>query len=395
MTNERIHDFDEIVVRRGSDCKKYNPGLYGEDVLPMWIADTDFKVPAPVAEAAINRASHEVFGYPYELPEFNEAVKEWMKKRHDWDINEEWVEFVTGVVPAAIFAIQGFTNPGDKIVVLTPLYPPLREAIVDNGRQLITSSFIEKNNYYTIDFNDLKNKLKDPRTRMFILCNPHNPVGRVFTEEELRRIGELCLKYNVMVFADEIHSDIVYKGYKHIPFASLSPEFADITITSLNPGKTFNVAGVRTAAVIISNPEIMNRFLIVRKNNKAMGRTVFGQNIFIACYKHCEYYADQLIPYLESNVDYVCNYIKENVPSIKFRKPEGLYLLWLDCRELGLSQDELINLFVKEGKIAMNSGSTFGIEGEGFVRMNVAVPKSVVEEGMKRIEKAVNSLKNR
>lgn len=394
MNTERIHDFDEIVNRRGSDCKKYNPNEYSEGVLPMWIADTDFKVPTPVAEAARSRAFHEVFGYPYELPEFNLVVKEWMEKRHNWNIKDEWVEFVTGVVPAAIFAIQGFTNPGDKILVQTPLYPPLREAVVDNGRQLITSSFIEEDNYYTIDFNDLEEKLADSRTKMFILCNPHNPVGRVFTKEELKRIGELCVKHNVMVFADEIHADIVYKGHKHIPFASLSPQFADITITSLNPGKTFNVAGVRTAAVIISNPDIMNRFLIVRKNNKAMGRTVFGQNVFIACYRDCEYYADQLISYLESNVDYVYNYIKENIPSIKFEKPEGLYLLWLDCRKLGLNQDELMKLFVEKGNIAMNSGSSFGVEGEGFVRINIAVPKSVVEEGMKRIERAVNSLKN-
>lgn len=392
MKNERMHNFDEIVNRRGSDCKKYNPSVCSDENLPMWIADMDFKVPAPVEEAAKLRAEHPVFGYPCELPEFNLSVKKWIKKRHDWDIEEGWVEFVTGVVPAAIFAIQGFTNPGDKVVVQTPLYPPLREAVVDNGRQLITSPFVEEDNYYTIDFEDLEKKLADSRTKMFILCNPHNPVGRVFTEEELKKIGELCIKHDVMVFSDEIHADIVYSGYKHIPFASLSSEFADITITSLNPGKTFNVAGVRTGAVIISNPRVMERFLVVRKNNKAMGRTVFGQNVFIACYKECEYYVNQLIPYLEANVNFVDNYIKENIPSIKFRKPEGLYLLWLDCRELKLSQEDLMKLFKEKGKITLNCGSTFGVEGNGYVRINIAAPRAVVEDGLNRIKAAVEGL---
>lgn len=392
MSERLVHDFSEYVDRRGSDCKKYNPGQYGEDVLPMWIADTDFKVPAPVAEAARARAAHEAFGYPYELPEFNQSVKHWMKVRHGWDIEEGWIEFVTGVVPAAIFAIRAFTNAGDKVLVQTPLYSPLREAVVDNGRHLITSPFIENDGYYSIDFKDFEKKLSDPRTRMFILCNPHNPVGRVFTEEELTKIGELCIKHNVIVFNDEIHADIVYKGHKHIAFAGLSEEIADITITSLNPGKTFNVAGVRTAAVIISNKDLMNRFIIERKNAKGMGRTVFGQNVFIACYKHGEYYADQLVEYLEDNLDYVYNYIKENIPQIKFRKPEGLYLLWLDCRGLELSQDELVKLFTEKGKIGLNSGTSFGVEGTGFMRLNIAVPRVTLEEGLKRVKTAVDSL---
>lgn len=392
MSENLVHDFDEYLDRRGSDCKKYNPKQYAEDVLPMWIADTDFRVPAPVAEMARKRAAHEAFGYPYELSEFNEAVKEWMKKRHNWDIKEEWVDFVTGVVPAAIFTIRAFTNAGDKILIQTPLYSPLREAVLDNGRQLITSPFIEKDGYYTIDFEDFEKKLADPRTTMFILCNPHNPVGRVFTREELTKIGELCVKHNVVVFNDEIHADIVYSKYKHVPFASISPEIADITITSLNPGKTFNVAGVRTAAVIISNERLREKFIISRKNNKAMGRTVFGQNIFIACYKKCEYYADQLVKYLEANLEYTKKYLEENVPMIKLTKHEGLYLLWLDCRALGLSQDELIKLFVEKGKIGMNSGTEFGVEGTGFMRLNIAVPRVTLEEGMKRIKTAVDSL---
>lgn len=393
MSEKLIHDFDEYLDRRGSDCKKYNPGQYAADVLPMWIADTDFRVPAPVAEAARNRASHEAFGYPYELPAFNTSVKSWMKKRHDWDIQEDWVEFVTGVIPAAIFAIRAFTNEDDKVLVQTPLYPPLREAVVDNGRELITSPFIETDGYYTIDFEDFEKKLADPKTKMFLLCNPHNPVGRVFTKEELTKIGELCVKHGVLIFNDEIHADIVFGENKHTAFASLSEDFANITITSLNPGKTFNVAGVRTAAVIISNKDLMDRFILERKSAKAMGRTVFGQNVFVACYEHGEYYADQLVEYLEGNLDYAYNYIKDNVPLIKFNKPEGLYLLWLDCREFGLSQEELVKLFTEEGKIGLNSGTSFGVEGTGFMRLNMAVPRATLEEGLKRIKAAADSLK--
>lgn len=392
MTKELVHNFDEFVDRRDSDCKKFNPGKFSEEVLPMWIADTDFKVAAPVAEAARERAAHEAFGYPYELPAFNTSVQGWMKRRHQWDIDPESVEFVTGVVPAAIFAIQAFTHPGDEIVVMTPLYSPLREAVVDNGRYLVTNPYIlEEDGSYSIDFEDFEKKIAQPRVRMFILCNPHNPGGKVLTREELERIGELCLKHNVMVFADEIHADIVFSGHKHIPFASLSKEISDITITSLNPGKSFNVAGVRTAAVIIENKDVMDKFIITRKNNKAMGRTVFGQNVFIACYEKGDYYVDQEVEYLEENIKYLDQFIKENIPEIKFHKPESTYLMWLNCRELNLPQNELMDLFTHEGKLGMNNGTDFGIEGTGFVRMNIAVPKEVLKEGCNRLKTAVDS----
>jgi len=394
MTN-RVHNFDEVYDRRGSDCKKYNPGRFAEDVLPMWIADTDFRVPEPVIEAARKRASHEAFGYPYELPAFNTAVKSWMQRRHQWDISEQAVEFVTGVVPAAIFAIRELTRPGDFIALMTPLYSPLQEAVRDNGRYIAENKLIETDGYFTIDFEDLEKQLAHPRTTMLILCNPHNPVGRVFTKDELLKIGELCLKHHVWVFSDEIHADIVFSGHKHIPFASLSAEFSDITITSLNPGKSFNVAGVRTAAVIIENQQLMERFIVSRKNNKAMGRTVFGQNIFIACYEHCEYYIDQEIPYIERNIDYVKQFIDDNIPEINFIKPEATYLLWLDCRSLQLPQNELITLFEVDGKLGLNNGADFGEAGEGHVRMNVAVPRATVEEGCRRLLAAIESYRQK
>ncbi|MBG9979751.1 pyridoxal phosphate-dependent aminotransferase [Facklamia sp. DSM 111018] len=397
MTNKI--NFDEVNNRRGSDCKKFNPNLYDETVLPMWIADTDFKVPKEVAEVANNRNAHELYGYPYELPEFNESVKGWMKRRHDWEIDNSHVEFAFGVVPACIYLIQEFTQPGDNIVLLTPLYSPLREAVVDNGRILLNSSMEYKQGNYEINWEDFEAKLSNSKTRMLILCNPHNPGGKVFTKDELLKIGKLCLENNILIFSDEIHADIIYEDNKHIPIASLSKEISDITVTSLNPGKSFNVAGVRTAAVIISNKNIMTRYILSRKRNKAMGRTVMGQNVFIACYKYGDEYIDQEVQYLEMNMEFAVKFIEENIPELKAYKQQATYLLWIDCNGLNLSQEELMDLFEKEGKIAMNSGLSFGKEGNGFVRLNFAVPRPILEEGCNRLLRAVeyhrsNSLNN-
>ena len=386
-----VHNFDEVYDRRGSDCKKYNPGKFPAEVLPMWIADTDFRCPAPAIEAAKKRLEHEAFGYPYELPEFNSSVKHWQKVRHGWDIEEKWVENAWGVIPAFTYIVREFANPGDQILCHTPLYSPLRESVRDNGRELVSLSMINTDNHYTIDFDAFEKALQSKKARMYILCNPHNPTGRVFTEEELRKIGDLCKKYKVLVFSDEIHGDIIYEGYKHIPFASLSPEYADFTITGINPGKTFNVAGIRTGAVIISNPEIMKRFIIARQASKGLGRTVVGQQVFIACYQECEYYVDQLVPYLQANMEYAYNFIKDRLPEIKMSKPEGMYLLWMDCRSLGLSQADLMKLFAEVGKIGLNSGTEFGPEGTGYARLNIAVPRATLEEGMHRVETAIKS----
>ncbi len=388
-----VHDFDEYVERRNTDSKKYGSGDFSEDVLPMWIADTDFRSPEPVVKTAIERASHGLFGYPYDTEEFNEVVKNWMVKRHNWAIETKDIAFVSGVVHGALYTLDAFTNQGDKVVCLTPLFGPLQSIVEENGRHIVKSSMIEKNGFYTIDFEDLETKLKDPRVSMFILCNPHNPVGRVFTVEELEKIGNLCLENDVIIFNDEVHADIVFSGSKHVSIPSISKELSQITVTGMNPGKTFNVGGIRTASVIIQNPKMMEKFLIARKKHKGLGRTVFGQNIFISCYRDCEYYVNQMVDYIEKNIDYVKSYIDENIKEIKFRKPEGMYLLWLDCRKLNLTQEQLMNLFKEEGKIGMNSGTSFGVEGTGFVRLNVAVPRTVLEEGMKRIKKAVDSLK--
>lgn len=387
------HDFDQYIERRNTDSKKYESGDFKEDVLPMWIADTDFKSPKEAIEAALKRAEHGVFGYPHDLEEFNEVVVSWMDRRHDWEIKVDDVLFVGGVVHGAQYAIDAFTNPGDKIVCLTPLFGPLQKIVRDNGRHILGSEMIEDDGYYKIDFEDLEIKLKDPRVSMFILCNPHNPVGRVFTREELEKIGKLCLENDVLIFNDEVHGDIVLFENKHVPIPSVSREISQISITGINPGKTFNVGGMRTAAVIIENPKIREKFLIAREKFRGEERSIFGQNMFIACYRDCEYYVDQMLEYIEGNIEYVEEYMKKNIEEISFKRPEGMYLLWLDCRKLNLEQEDLMKLFEKEGKIGMNDGRSFGEEGRGFVRLNIAVPRVTLEEAMKRIERAVRSLR--
>ncbi|WP_371380053.1 MalY/PatB family protein [Sporomusa aerivorans] len=384
-----IHNFDEFIDRRGTECKKWD--TYGEDVIPMWIADTDFKCPQPVVDAMIKRAEHGIYGYPINTHQFHEAIANWQRKRFGWDVDAEWVEYTPAVVPAIIFALRAFTQPGDHVVLQMPAYHPFHQIIPDNGRLIAANELQLRDGRYVIDFEDLERKLSHPRARMFLLCNPHNPVGRCFTREELLTIGNLCLKHDVLVVADEIHADIVY-GQKHIPFATLSAECANNCIVCVNPSKTFNIAGVRTGAAIIPNKILRERFHESVANNKAYGRTVFGTLPVEVAYNECDYYADQLMTYLQGNLDYLLQYFAERIPAIKVIKPEATYLLWLDCRALAMPPDELQRFFLEQAKVALNEGSTFGKSGTGFMRINIACRRAVLAEALRRIEAAVNKM---
>ena len=372
------YNFDEIIDRRASECKKYEPA-YPKDVIPMWIADTDFAVPKEITDAIKKRAEHPCYGYPVESFEFEKAAARWEKVRFGWNVEPEWVKYSNGVLPFLMYGIRAFAYPGDKVVIQPPVYPPFHAITKNNGCQLLTNPLIQnEKGKYQIDFEDLENKLKDPRTKLFFMSNPHNPTMRAFTREELIKIGELCLKYNVIVVSDEIHCDLTYKRYKHIPFASISEEFAQNCMVLINPSKTFNIAGFRTGAAIIPN--------------KNYGRTIFGMLSFITAYTECDDYADELMEYLEINKDYVVNFIQEKIPRIKLAEPEATYLLWLDCRGLNMSQEELKKFFFEKAKLGLNDGSTFGVEGTGFMRMNIACPKSTVIEAMNQLERAVKEL---
>ena len=388
---EQVHNFDEPVNRRGTDAKKYSPDWYSEDILPMWIADTDFKSPQPVIDALITRMQQGVYGYPVVSQAFKEAIQYWEKTRFGWEIPTEAVEFVPGVIPGIICAVRAMSHPGDNIVINTPCYPPFKDLSDHNGRHLLWNELKLKNGKYTIDFEDLEEKLSQTRTKLFILCNPQNPTGRVFSREELVKIGELCLRHRVFVISDEIHCDIVYKGHVHIPFGSISPEFAENSITFLNASKTFNTAGFRTAGFICMNQWIHQAVHEAVLDNKGIGENLAGTTATIAAYTKCAYYVDQMMEYLENNLDIVCSGLKK-IERIRVVRPEGTYLLWLDCRDLGLSQLQLENFFRSKAKLGFNSGTGFGAEGTGFMRMNIGTQRANVEEAIKRITKAVLEL---
>lgn len=385
------HNFDEIVNRRGTECKKWD--TYAPDVIPMWIADTDFKSPQPVIDALVERAQHGIYGYPINDIKFEKSIANWQRKRFGWEIDPSWVEYTPAVVPAIVFAMRAFTRPGDNVVIQMPAYHPFHDIIPNNGRHILGNQLVLKDDgSYEVDFGNLEELLSKKRTTMFLLCSPHNPVGKCFTREELTKMGELCLKHNVFVVSDEIHSDIVYAGSKHIPFASLSPEIADNCMVCVNPSKTFNIAGVRTGAAIIPNRNKHDLFYAPLEDNKSYGRTIFGTLPIEVCYNECDYYADQLLEYLTGNLDYLQKVIAARVPKIKVTKTEATYLIWLNCKDLNMQPKEMNKFFLEQAKVAMNEGSSFGPGGAGFMRMNIACPRSQVEEALNRIEIAVNKL---
>ena len=385
------HNFAEIVNRRGTECKKWD--TYASDVIPMWIADTDFKCPQAVIDALVERAQHGIYGYPINDIKFEKSIANWQKKRFGWEIDPSWVEYTPAVVPAIVFAMRAFTRPGDNVVIQMPAYHPFHDIIPNNGRHILGNQLVLKEDgSYEVDFENLEELLNKKRTTMFLLCSPHNPVGKCFTREELTKMGELCLKHNVFVVSDEIHSDIVYAGSKHIPFASLSPEIADNCMVCVNPSKTFNIAGVRTGAAIIPNRNKHNLFYAPLEDNKSYGRTIFGTLPIEVCYNECDYYADQLLEYLTGNLDYLQKFIAERIPKIKVTKTEATYLIWLNCKDLNMQPKEMNKFFLEQAKVAMNEGSSFGPGGAGFMRMNIACPRSQLVEALNRIETAVNKL---
>jgi cystathionine beta-lyase len=387
-----IHNFDEAISRRGTDSRKYDPALCPDDVIPMWIADTDFRCPKELIDSLRERVEQGHFGYPYNADSFSQAVASWMYKRFGWEINNEWVDFAPGAVMPLLYGIRALSAPGDKILTFTPAYPPFYQLVENNGRQVVRSQLLEQNGRFYIDFENLEQGLKDARTRLMILCNPHNPTGRSFSYKELVKIGDLCKKHNVFILSDEIHCDIVYGGKKHIPFASLGEAYSDNCLIAINPSKTFNTAGLRTAAFICPNDNIRRLIIEQRMNNKAFGRPIFGALSVEVLYNNCEYYVDQLVDYLSENIKIVREGLKD-VPCIKLIEPESTYLLWLDCRGLRLSQKELTEFFFKDAKLLLNDGQTFGAEGNGFMRMNVGCPSIEVKEAVRRIAGAVKKLK--
>jgi cystathionine beta-lyase len=388
------YDFDRVIDRYNTNSIKldYLQSVFGtDDVLPMWVADMDFEAPLPVSEALVTKAKHGIFGYSDGTESYYEAVMGWMSRRHDWRIEKDWICFSPGVVPALLWLVRAFVKPGEKVVLQSPVYPPVFRSIESNGAELLNNQLKLENGQYVIDFADLEEKLKSG-AKMLILCNPHNPVGRVWNREELMKIGELCLQYHVLVVSDEIHSDLVYPGQKHIPFAALSEELAMNSIVCTAPSKTFNLAGLQTSNIIIPNPELRRVFKEVLALNGISHPNIFGLVAMEAAYNEGEEWLDQLLNYLQENLNYLLQYLESNISWVKAIIPEGTYLVWLDFRELGLKPKALQAFLLKNARVAMNAGYTFGPGGEGFERLNIACPRSVLQEGIQRIAQAVNTL---
>ena len=362
------------------------------DMLPFWVADMDIKCPDFMIECIINRAKHGVFGYSKRMPEFYDAVINWLKTRHQLEVKSENIEYGPGVVFLLNVMIRKFTKPGDKIIIQSPVYYPFRKIVEGNNRIVSDNTLKLENGKYVMDFEDLEARAKDPECKMMILCSPHNPVGRVWTREELENVAEICYKNNVLLVSDEIHFDLVYKGFKHTPILNINEKYNDNIIICTAPSKTFNIAGLHSAYCIIPDLEKMKRYkeelhlLDLNRSN------VFSQEVTQVVYEKGADYVDKLVDFLEDNMNFVHAYVKENIKGIIARKMEATYLMWFDCRSLGLSTEELDNLFFKKAKIALDSGYWFGESGKGFMRMNIACPKSMLEEGLARLKAAVEQL---
>jgi cystathionine beta-lyase len=354
----------------------------------MWVADMDFRSPDFIIDAIKKRLEHEILGYTFRGKDFNQPIINWMKKRHGWKIKNDWISFSPGVVPAVNMLVLALTEPGDKIIVQPPVYFPFFSAIENNDRIKIENPLKLEKGRLNIDFDDLAQKAKD--AKMLIISHPHNPGGSVWTKQELTRMGEICVENDVIILSDEIHSDLIFPEFKHFPLASLSPEIAQQTITCNAPSKTFNLAGMATSYLIIPNKAYLDTYneMLNDKLHVNMGN-LFGAVVVKAAYENGEEWLKQLLEYVQKNVDYVAAFCEKHLPQIKIIKPESTYMIWMDCRELGLEGDALKDFFIKKAKLGFNDGRVFGTGGEGFMRMNVACPKATVEKAMEQLREAL------
>jgi cystathionine beta-lyase len=394
---EMTWNFDENVSREGTDCIKYDMRVetFGRmDVIPMWVADMDFKTPGFIAEKIRMRAEHELYGYSFRPSGYFSSIVKWLAARHKWHIDKEWICFCPGIVPALNLCTLAFTRPGDQVIVQPPVYTPFFQAVEKNGRNLVYNQLIEKEGIWTMDFDSLKRSISDS-TKMLIISNPHNPVGRVWSSGELKTLAEICLENKILILSDEIHSDLMIPGFVHNPVAAISGEIADITVTCISPSKTFNLAGLSTSSVIISNP-VLRKYFLRKIDSLHIGNgNIFGNVASMAAYSEGHSYVDDLMKYIDGNVRFVMKYLGERIPEIVPVPPEATYMIWLDCRKLGMNGKEMQDFFVQKAAVGLNEGSQFGPGGEGFMRMNLGAPLATVKKAMEQIEKAVEGFREK
>lgn len=384
----KTYNFDEIIDRKHSNCVKYDgyQDIYGTDgLIPLWVADMDFKTPDFVFDAIRERLNHPVLGYFVHSDGFYRSIIQWMERRHQWKIEKDWIYFAPGIVPGLAFIVQAFTAPGDKVLLQTPVYHPFYYVVQNQSREIVRNPLRLVDNHFEMDYEDLEDKLKKG-VKMMILCNPHNPLGRCWTKAELQKVGELCLQYHCLLVSDEIHSDLMMPGYKHTPMANISNAIAQNTITCMAPSKTFNIAGLATSEIIIPNENLRRQFEKVMYDGVHLFvGNIFGELALEACYTYGEEWLEQLLVYLKKNVDFVQQYIKENLPEIKTFRHEATYLPWLDFSGFQMSHEELFSKLANQARVALNDGQIFGEEGRCCFRINVACPTSTLEQAMEQI----------
>ena len=386
-----MNDFSHVYNRKISHSLKWDQlqtVFNTDDVLPMWVADMDFKAPSVVNKAIEKRAKHGFYGYTVINDELKQKVSDWVSNQHNWSTQIDSLIFSPGVIPSINSAIEVFTNPGDKILIQTPVYTPFFNLIKSNNREIIEQELVKQDNKYEINFADFEKKIKSG-VKVFILCSPHNPVGRVWRKDELEKMAEICLANDVLIFADEIHADLTLNDYKHIPIASLSQEVSNKTITFMSPTKTFNLAGLQISYIIAENKRF-NAKLVAELNRQGMNMmNTFGVVALDAVYPDAKPWLSNLLKVVEDNKNYVVERLERETP-LKVIDAEGTYLLWIDCEALGLSEEELNDFFIKEAKVGLNRGSSYGKPGNQFMRMNIACPKELITEGTDRIINAIN-----
>ncbi|GAA4845124.1 PatB family C-S lyase [Algivirga pacifica] len=386
------YNFDSPVSRKDTDTVKYDlcELLFGSrEVIPLWVADMDLPIAKEIQDALVQRASHPVYGYTIQSKRCWSAVQGWLQQQHQWEVPDHSFVFSPGIVPALTLMVQAFTQPKEKVMIFTPVYTPFHEAVKGNDRTLITNDLVEKNGRYEIDFQKTEELLKEG-VKLLIFCNPHNPSGRMWTKEEILQLLDLCKKYNTLIFSDEIHADLTFFGNKHIPFATIREDAAQQVITGMAPSKTFNLAGLQASYLIFLDDTLKRQYTKVASVPHLNFGGTFGTEGMIAAYTHGHTWYKEMKAYIQGNIEFVIDYIDKHIPEIKAMKPEATYLIWLDCKSLGLSDPELKKFMVEKAGIALNEGISFGQTGSGWQRMNVAVARPVLEKALAQLKEAMS-----
>ena len=382
------YDFDQLIPRRGTNSVKWDEEP-AADILPMWVADMDFRTAPCVVEALRRRVEHGVYGYATVPESYYGAVTSWFARRHGWAPGADWILPVTGVIPALSAILRALTRPGDRVLVLTPVYNHFFIAIDNSGCSAAECELTYGDNRYTVDFDALERRAADPAVKLMLLCNPHNPAGRVWTPEELRRIGDICLRRDILVVADEIHCELVMPGFRYTPFASLSEEFARRSVTCASPSKAFNLAGMQIANIVSADADVRTGIDRAINDNEVCDVNPFGVEALMAAYDRGEEWLDRLREYLADNYRMLCGFFAEYLPQYPVLPLEGTYLVWIDCRTTGVSSEQIAARLLAEAKLMISPGTIYGPGGEDFIRLNIACPRSLLEEGLLRLRKVL------